>query len=98
MIEKIGGCKNNPENSSLTKVSEHVPSGLSMSTTSSFKSIEYKHDVYRDKDCMKKTCESLRKHAIQQNSRNHMKIQKSVIFVKKNLKINKWKIKNIVEL
>ena len=27
-----------------------------------------------------------------------MKIQKSVIFVKKNLKINIWKIKNIVKL
>ena len=27
-----------------------------------------------------------------------MKTQKSVIFVKKNLKINTWKIKNIVKL
>ena len=27
-IEKIDGCKNNPENSSTTKVSKHVPSGL----------------------------------------------------------------------
>ena len=32
MIEKIGGCKNNPENSSKTKVREHIPSGFSMST------------------------------------------------------------------
>ena len=54
MIEKIGGCKNNPENSATTKVSKHIPSGFSISTISSFRSTENKHDVYRDKDCMKK--------------------------------------------
>ena len=32
------------------------------------------------------------------NSRNHLKIQKPVRFVKKNLKINMIKIKNIVKL
>ena len=48
IIEKIDGCKNNPENSSTTTiVSEHIPSGLSTSTVSLFRSIEYKHDVYR---------------------------------------------------
>ena len=64
IIEKIDGCKNNPENSSTTKVSKHIPSGFSMSTTSSFRSIENKHDVYRSQDCMKMFCEFLRKHAI----------------------------------
>ena len=49
IIEKTDGCKNNPENSSTTKVSEHVPSGFSMSTIS-FRSIENNHDVYRGKD------------------------------------------------
>ena len=39
LIEKIDGCKNNPENSSTSKVSEHIPSDFSMSTISSFKSI-----------------------------------------------------------
>ena len=63
-MEKIDGCKNNPENSSTTKVGEHISSGFSMSTTSSFKSIESKHDVYRGKDCMKNFCESLREHAM----------------------------------
>ena len=53
-IEKIDGCKNNPENSSTTKVSEHIPSSFSMSTILSFRSIENKHDTYRGKDCMKK--------------------------------------------
>ena len=32
IIEKTDGSKNNPENSSTTKVSEHIPSGFSMST------------------------------------------------------------------
>ena len=50
VIEKIDGRKNNPETSSTTKVSEHVPLGFSMSTISSFRSIENKHNVYRGKD------------------------------------------------
>ena len=56
--EKIDGFKNNPEKSSTTKLGENTLSGFSMSTISSFKSIENKHDVYRAKDCMKKFCES----------------------------------------
>ena len=63
LIEMFDGCKNNSEHSSTTKVGEPVPSGLSMSTITSFKSIENKHDVYRGNDCMKKFCESLRQHA-----------------------------------
>ena len=62
LIEKIDGCKNNPENSSTTKVSEHIPSVVSMPTKSSFGRIENKNDVYRGKDCMIKFCEFLRKH------------------------------------
>ena len=64
IIEKIDGCKNNPENSSTTKVSKNILSGFSMSTISSFRSIENKHHVYRGKDCMKKFCEYLRKYAM----------------------------------
>ena len=44
IIETIDGCKNNPENSSTTKVSEHIPSSFSMFTIS-FRSTESKHDV-----------------------------------------------------
>ena len=51
IIEKIDGCKNNPKNSSAAKVSKHILSGFSMSTISSFRNIENKHDVYRDRDC-----------------------------------------------
>ena len=47
LTEKIGGCKNNPESSYTTRVSEHISSGFSMSTISSFKSLENKHDAYR---------------------------------------------------
>ena len=64
VIEKIAGCKNNPDKSSMTKVSEHILSGFLMSTISTFKDIENKHDAFRSKDCMKMFCESLRQHAI----------------------------------
>ena len=64
IIEKIDGCKSNPENSATTKASEHIPSGFSMFTISSFTSIENKHDVSRGKDCRKTFCEYLRQHTI----------------------------------
>ena len=64
LIEKNDGYQNNSENSFTAKVSKHIPSGFSLSTISSFKSIQNKHDVYRDKDCMKKFCESLREHTM----------------------------------
>ena len=35
-----------------------------MSTISSFRRIENKHDLYRSKDCMKKFCKFLREHAV----------------------------------
>ena len=38
--------KCNPEDSFITKVGEHIPSRFSMSTISTFKSIENKSDVY----------------------------------------------------
>ena len=50
IIEKIDGCKNNPGNSSTKKLNEHIPSSFSMSTISSFRSTENKHDVYIGKD------------------------------------------------
>ena len=47
IIEKIDGCKNNPENTAASNVCEHIPSGFSVSTISSFRSIETKHDMQR---------------------------------------------------
>ena len=100
-MEKTDGCKSNPENSSTTKVRKHIPSGFSMSTILSFRSIENRFNVYRGKNCTKKFCEFLKEHAMKiinfkkkkmklltKCSRNHIKMQKSVIFVKKNLEIN----------
>ena len=75
-MKKMDGYKNNSENSSATKVSEHTPSGFSMPTISSFRSIENKHDVYRGKDCMKKFCELLREQVI-----------KRINFKKKKMKL-----------
>ena len=54
IIVKIDRFKKNHENSSTTNVSKQIPSGFSMPTISSFRSIENKHDIYKDKDCMKK--------------------------------------------
>ena len=101
IIEKIDGCKNNPEKSSTTKVSEHILLGFSMLTISSFKSIENMRDGYRGKDCMKKFCEFLTEHAMKiiNFKKRKMKLltkqqqesyenQKSGIFLKKNSKIN----------
>ena len=48
-IEKINGCKNNIESSSTKNIGESIPSGFLMSTTSSFGSIENKHDLSRGK-------------------------------------------------
>ena len=67
-MEKIDGYENNLEKPSISKVSEHISSGFSMSTISSFRSIEYMHDLYRlygkGKDCMKKFREFLTEHAM----------------------------------
>ena len=38
--EKIDRCKNNPQNSSTTKVSKHIPSGFSMSSLNSKENFE----------------------------------------------------------
>ena len=53
ITEKINKFKNIYENS-FTK----------LFTISSFNSTKNKHDVYQGKDCMKRFCESYRKHTI----------------------------------
>ena len=64
IIEKIDRCRNDTKNSSTTKVSQNIPPGSSISTISSFRSIENKDNVYRDEDCMKTFCGFLRKHTM----------------------------------
>ena len=93
ILEKVDGYKNNSENSFTTKVGEHISSGFSMSTVSPFKSIKNKHDVHRNKDCMKIFFESLREHAME-----------IITFKLKDEIINKrtveiiWKCKNLFYL
>ena len=59
---KLDECKNNPENSSKTKVGEHIPCGYSISTT--FAGVENKHEAYRGEDSMKTLCKSLKEHTV----------------------------------
>ena len=73
-LEKTARCKNDPENSSTTKVNEHIPSDFLMSTISSFKSIGNKHKVYREKDCLKKFCESFREDSMKTINFNKKKM------------------------
>ena len=44
-----------------TKVTEHISSGFSISTTSSFEEIENKRDIYRSRDCIEKFFKCLKK-------------------------------------
>ena len=60
----MDGWVNNIENSFTAKVGGHIPCGYSISTIWAFDSKENKYNVYRGEDCMKKFCESLRKHAM----------------------------------
>ena len=60
LIKKVDGCANNPENSSTTKIGEHIPCGYSISTIWAFNNTENKHTLYREEDCLKKFCSSLR--------------------------------------
>ena len=59
------GCKSNSRKSSTTKVGECISFSYSLPTVWAFDGIENKHDVYRGKDCMKKFCKYLKKHAIE---------------------------------
>ena len=52
------------KNQSTTKLGEHIQSNFSISTISSFKIIEGKHDANRRRDCRKKYCQFLREHAM----------------------------------
>ena len=57
-------CQNNPEESYTEKKSIHESCGYSIDLVSSFDSKQDKHSFYRGRDCSKKFCEDLKKHAI----------------------------------
>ena len=60
LIQKIDGCRNNPEKHSTTKICEHIPSGCVMPAILGFEHTEDKNTLYRGKDFMKRFCETLR--------------------------------------
>ena len=59
IIENIDGCKNNPENSSTTKVSEPILSCFSIKISTKDTEV---------KNAWKSFCEFLRKHAMKKNN------------------------------
>ena len=63
LLEKIGTCYNNPEESSTTKINHHTPSGYSIFTHCSFDKSKNKLSYYRGEDCMKRFCKDLKEHA-----------------------------------
>ena len=60
LIKKIDTCRNNPEQSSTTRVSKHKPCGFSIVAKSSLTNIREENTCYRSKDCMKKYYKKLR--------------------------------------
>ena len=63
LFKKISTCKNNPNESSTTKINKHAPLGYSIFTHCSFDQTKNKLNSYRGKDCMKKFSKDLREHA-----------------------------------
>ena len=63
LLKKMSTCINNPNESSTTKINNHIPSGYSIFTSCSFDESKNKLNYYRGNDCMKKFCEDLRIHA-----------------------------------
>ena len=53
LIKKVDGCANNPEQSSTTKIGEHIPRGHSMSTIWFFNSADKRPTLYSGKDLRK---------------------------------------------
>ena len=63
LLEKMSTCINNPNESSITKITKHTPSGYSIFTYCSFDKSKNKLNYYRGQDCMKKFCKDLKEHA-----------------------------------
>ena len=63
-------CQSNPEKSYTEKESIHESCGYSIDLGSSFDSKQDKYSFYRGRDCSKRFCEDLKKHAIKINFNN----------------------------
>ena len=56
LIKKIDECAHNPENSSTTKIGEHISCAYSMSIIWAFDQIKNKYTLCRGKDWIKRFC------------------------------------------
>ena len=63
ILKKISTCYNNPDLSSTTKISQHVPSGYSIFTNCTFDKSYNKLNYYRGEDRMNRFSKDLRDHA-----------------------------------
>ena len=63
LLENMNNYHNNPKKSSTTKINKPTPSGYSLFTHCSFDTTKNKFDCYNRKNCMKKFCLDLKKHA-----------------------------------
>ena len=63
ILKKISTCYNNPDLSSTTKISQHVPSGYSIFTNCTFDKSYNKLNYYRGEDCLKRFYKDFRDHA-----------------------------------
>ena len=61
-------CQNNPNDSYTERKAIHEACGYSIDLVSSFDSKQDKHSYYRGRDCSKRFCEDLKKHAIKINN------------------------------
>ena len=64
LLIKQQSCQNNPNDSYTERKAIHEACGYSIDLVSSFDSKQDKHSYYRGRDCSKKFCEDLKKHAI----------------------------------
>ena len=93
LLEKMSTCYDNPEESSTTEISKHIPSGYSLFTHCSFDKTKNKLDYYRGKDCMIKFCKDLREHATK--IINYEKKKTIPLTIKEEIDYNKQKIRYI---
>ena len=63
LLRKMDTCENDPSKSSTTQKNKHEMCGYSLFTHCPFDKKKNVVDNYRGKDCLKKFCEDLRKHA-----------------------------------
>ena len=64
LLIKEQSCQNNPKESYNERKCIHESCGYSIDLVSSFDLKQDKHSFYRGRDCSKKFCEDLKKHAI----------------------------------